>query len=216
MRSVQPDSDNKKHIVDLCSGAAGPWPGLVEHLGDVEVLLTDRVPNLEAFARARASSGAVRGRSESLDALHVPKELRGCRTVVNGFHHFRPDQARQLIGNTVAAREPLVVCEMLSRSPLQLLTSPLIVLAVLFVTPMIRPRSLGRFLWTYVIPILPLLIGWDGLVSALRVYSESELRALVEQVPERESYEWEIEMLALGPLRVPYLVGIPREAVPEA
>ena len=51
-------------VVDLCSGAGGPWPGLrdtIEALGieDVSVVLTDLHPNGEALKRVGAT-GSVR------------------------------------------------------------------------------------------------------------------------------------------------------------
>lgn len=55
-----------------------------------------------------------------------------------------------------------------------------------------------------------ILIWWDGLVSGLRVYSVRELREMVKQVENSDSYTWEIEELRAGPAKVPYLVGLPK------
>src|SRR5438128_2639123 len=49
-----------RSILDLCSGAGGPWPGLLEELdgsGAQQVCLTDRYPNLPAFERLAGASG---------------------------------------------------------------------------------------------------------------------------------------------------------------
>jgi hypothetical protein len=48
-----------------------------------------------------------------------------------------------------------------------------------------------RLFWTYVAPIVPLLVPWDGLVSGLRLYSLNELREIVEGLPSND-YRWEI------------------------
>jgi hypothetical protein len=54
--------------------------------------------------------------------------------------------------------------------PLVLLLAPLMTVLGYFVaTPFIRPRSLPRWLWTYLVPIVPLTTCWDGVVSLLRV-----------------------------------------------
>src|SRR5262245_46454016 len=45
-----------RHVLDLCSGAAGPWlwlhPGLTERGMRVSVCLTDKYPNMDAFGRS--------------------------------------------------------------------------------------------------------------------------------------------------------------------
>ncbi|MEZ5362682.1 MAG: hypothetical protein R2748_10195 [Bryobacterales bacterium] len=47
----------------------------------------------------------------------------------------------------------------------------LVPLFVLLMTPFIRPFRWSRLFWTYVIPVLPLAIFWDGVVSYLRAYT---------------------------------------------
>ena len=42
---------------------------------------------------------------------------------------------------------------------------------VLLVTPLIRPFTLSRILWTYLLPLVPLTCWWDGIVSQLRAYT---------------------------------------------
>jgi hypothetical protein len=198
-------------IVDLCSGPAGPWRPLKKLLreaghDDVTVVLTDRAPSPDRNDRVREEG--VSYHRHPVDATAVPATLSGPRTVFNGFHHFRPEDARRLLADAVARRQPIGVFEMLSRHPAHILTAPLIVVAVMLITPLIRPFRWGRLLWTYLIPIVPLLVMWDGLVSALRVYSPRELEQLVRGL---DDYHWEIgQVSTLGP-PAPYLLGWPRE-----
>jgi hypothetical protein len=51
----------------------------------------------------------------------------------------------------------------------------LIPLLVFLLTPLVRPVSWVQILFTYLVPILPVLIFWDGLISQLRTYSVQEL-----------------------------------------
>src|SRR5437660_8425292 len=52
-----------RQILDLCSGAAGPWlwlrPVLAEMGLSVSVCLTDKYPNMEAFGHAARRPGAA-------------------------------------------------------------------------------------------------------------------------------------------------------------
>jgi hypothetical protein len=70
-----------------------------------------------------------------------------------------------------------------------------------------------RFLMTYVIPVAPVVILWDGLVSVLRTYTPQELRELADSVG-ATGYEWEAGRFDVpGPFGVLmptiFLVGFP-------
>lgn len=79
--------------------------------------------------------------------------------------------------------------------------------------PAVRPFRLPDLRVTYLIPLVPIVVRWDGIVSWLRTYSVEELRALVAEVPGRERSDWSIgEAAGRGPLPMLYLVGTPRGA----
>ena len=62
---------------------------------DAPVCLTDHDPNIEALEWARKrSGGALTYHPEPVDAVKVPAERTGLRTMFQAFHHLRPDQAR--------------------------------------------------------------------------------------------------------------------------
>jgi hypothetical protein len=67
-------------------------------------------------------------------------------------------------------------------------------------------------LFTYALPLIPLLVLFDGTVSLLRLYSEDELRDLVKRVPGHERFTWDIgSTLFPGmPIGIAHLVGIPK------
>ena len=83
-------------------------------------------------------------------------------------------------------------------------------LMVLLMTPFIRPFRWSRLFWTYLIPVVPLVSLFDGLVSCLRTYSVAELRELVDGL-EAENYQWDFGELKskANPIPVTYLMGVP-------
>ncbi len=111
-------------------------------------------------------------------------------------------------------RQGIGIFEPVDRSVLSIVSMLLLVpLSTLLVTPLIRPFRRSRLVFTYLIPVLPLLIVFDGTVSCLRVYSPDELRELVAGIDALD-YEWQI-----GTERVPrttntltYLIGTPVSA----
>ncbi len=203
-------------IVDLCSGSSGPAPFLRQTLEaecgrPVSLILTDKYPNVAAFETVSAGSkGRVVFRSDSVDAMSVPPELPGVRTLFASLHHFRPEQARAILADAARRGRGIGVFEGTERTVPGLLIILLAPLYVLVGTPFFRPFRFGRLFWTYLVPIVPLVTLWDGLVSALRTYSPEELRALAESAG-APGYVWEVgqEQFLLTPPRLTYLLGYP-------
>jgi hypothetical protein len=171
-------------------------------------------PNREAFARAKARyAGQLDYCSEPVDARHIPERLDGMRTLFNGFHHFRPADAKAILQGVVDQRMAVGIFEIAERTP-RILLSVLfgVPLLVLVATPFIRPLSLSRLFWTYVLPLVPLCLVWDGLVSMLRTYSSEDLASMATAV-DKDAYQWETGRLVppFPGVPVTYLLGYPRE-----
>jgi hypothetical protein len=206
-------------IVDLCSGGTGPWLSLCHQFEQaglpVKVTLTDKYPHPDALRKWSASSQAgIEYLPEPVDAMRVPPHLTGMRTMFEGFHHFKPAQARLILQDAVKKRVAMGIFEASLKppqAPIIFLLSPLMtLLGYFFATPFIRPLTWSRFIWTYLLPIVPLATCWDGLVSFLRVYSQKELKDLTSSL-EHKDYFWEIGQASTGtPLFVfTYLLGYP-------
>src|SRR5262249_390960 len=148
-------------ILDLGSGAGGPWLGLqplLHQLGiDVPVCLSDHDPNIEALERARRlSRNAITYHPEPVDATRVPRELTGFPAMFSAFHPLRPEQARAVLADAVARQEGIGVFECADRRPFLLVLGALsIPIRVLLVSPFIRPFHWSRLFWTYIVPALP-------------------------------------------------------------
>jgi hypothetical protein len=199
-------------IVDLCSGGGGPLPTLRErlvrdHALECTVLLTDLAPNRPAFARLSAAHPALEPWPEPVDAREVPAALVGVRTLFDALHHFRPADARRILEDARRARVPLAAFEVAERRLPSLLGTLAIPLLVWVVTPWIRPFSWRRLLFTYAVPLLPLAIWWDGLVSNLRAHTPGELAALTRGLGGAD-YAFEVGREG-GAAAVTYVIGAP-------
>jgi hypothetical protein len=208
-----------RRVLDLGSGAGGPWlrlqPLLRERGADVTVCLSDYCPDLEALERAhRLAPQAITYHPEPVDATQVPGGLSGFRTMFSAFHHLRPNQARAVLADAVAKGEGIGVFECAQRSVFVLPFVPATPLRVLLATPFIRPFRWSRLFWTYVVPVVPLVLLFDVFVSCLRVYSVPELRDLTAGL---DGYRWDIGTVRGKPVPIPvtYLIGIPKEKAVE-
>lgn len=208
-----------RDFVDLCSGGGGPWVYLQPRLdsadGAVRVTLTDKYPNLTAFARAAAGAPGITFSAAPVDAAQVPPELAGVRTIFTGLHHLPPPVVQAILQDAADQRAAICIFEFTERRWHQILATPPIVAGIIFLgTPFMRPLTWRRLLFTYVLPLTPLASMWDGVVSQLRSYSVAELTEMTRQV-QVEDYVWEVGQANtwLSPLvRVTYLAGYPRQA----
>jgi hypothetical protein len=205
-----------RRIIDLCSGSGGPLLSIQAELAaaglKTHVILTDRFPNLPAFQNARQSRREISFISESVDAKAVPSELEGFRTIFNSFHHFAKADAAKILRRAVEARQPIGIFEYPERSgTIILLTLVLTPLLTWVFTPFIRPFRLHRLFFTYLIPLVPFVCWWDGVVSHLRAYTADELAMLATEV-KAASYEWRAGKLKLPglPGHLTHLLGLPR------
>ncbi|MBN9687773.1 MULTISPECIES: hypothetical protein [unclassified Corallococcus] len=196
-------------VIDLCSGTGGPWRTLLPALrrvhGEAEVVLTDLhpTPALELPEGARYHDTPV-------DVMRVPEELTGLRTLFEGLHHFRPKQAKALLADAATRGLPIAAFELTQRSLLYVLFQLLLIIPLVWgFTPLIRPRSGWRFVFTYLIPIIPLLILWDGVVSSLRTYTPEDLDELTEGL-DAHGYRWHSGVHKANGMTITYLIGLPR------
>ena len=208
-------SSGETTVVDLCAGGGGSISDVQRELAkagvSTRIILTDKYPNLEAFARLEREGLNIEGLEESVDATSVPHELKGFRTVFNAFHHFKPSDARAVLKSAVDARQPIGVFEIPERSLHVIIATPISVpFFVLFATPFIRPFRWSRILFTYPIPLVTLTCLWDGTVSQLRAYSPDELLALAADLGD-VGYTWKagkVRVLGHG-AHLTWLTGVP-------
>jgi flavin-dependent dehydrogenase len=208
-----------RQVVDLCSGAGGPWTWLQRSIASqtdlrIGVCLTDKYPNIGAFKSAQLESGGVITYSaEPIDAVKIPAQIVGFRTIFSSFHHFPPKEAATILQNAVDNRQGIGVFEAAARHPLNICLTLLTPLGAIVATPFIRPFTWSRLLWTYVIPLIPFVLFVDGFLSCLRAYSTTELSQLVSSLS--DGYEWKIGKGTAALVPVTYMLGYPKVAVPS-
>jgi hypothetical protein len=206
------------HVVDLCSGGGGPWaallPALREQGVDVRVRLSDKFPNVAALRALAAATPGLEVETTPVSALDVPRRLTGFRTLFLAFHHFEPRDAQAILASAVRDGQGIAIVEGVSRRPAALAVLAGLPLAVWLLTPLIRPFRWSRLFWTYLVPVVPLAILFDGVVSCLRIYTPDEMLAMASSLADGAAYEWEAGLLRLpgAPIGVPYLIGIRRRA----
>jgi hypothetical protein len=184
-------------VLDLCSGVGTPAAIMVTEMEKQgqrapSFLLTDLQPQVEAWTELRkAHPNVIDFVAEPLDATRIPEALgkNRVRVIINAFHHFRPELAAAILQGACKDAPGVFIAEGFERSPLGFASFALAGLPALYANPFLAPhRNVQKALLTYATPIALAVSAWDGLVSTMRVYTESELRKMVE--PLGEAFEW--------------------------
>lgn len=199
-------------IIDLCSGGGGPLrdilPGLATSGKPLRVICTDLFP--EPLGAQLVALG-VEACTESVDARNVPQTLSGVRTLFNAFHHFGPEDAHAILADAREKREPIFIAEIaqsniwgyLGVSVFAFLGAPLL-------SPFIRPYSARRVVLSTLIPLIPLALIYDGIVSCLRAYTQREIMTLLSGLSD-EAYRFSVHHPDGGPGEMTVIVGCPQE-----
>ena len=209
------DKSGNNTIIDIASGGGGGLLTIAGHLKKqnptLKVVLTDFYPNLEAFKRTQAlAPETFEYFSVPVNAMEMPATLKGLRTQFLSLHHFRPLEVKAILQNAIDIKQPIAIFEGQQRtvkSMIPMLFSPF---SVLLTTPFIRPFKIGRLLFTYLIPVLPLVVMWDGIISVLRTYTVEELNSLILELSHHEQFDWDVGIAKGKPLDVGFLLGTPK------
>lgn len=209
----------KARVVDVCSGGGGPMVEVFDSLKskygrqDLEMILTDLYPNTSAAAEVNGlGKQGLSFRTEPVDATDVPADLTGVRCMVGSFHHMTPELGRKILQNTFNARQAIVIVEPSDNSSpkaIWWLSIPFVFLSTFFITPKVRPMKWQQLVFTYIIPLLPLFIAWDGAVSNARIYTQGDYDELLVGMKDAQDYEWEYGVVK-GKGRKSYLLGLPK------
>ena len=204
-------------IIDLCTGSG--IPGKLLRLAiskelsvPIKLVLTDKFPNVKSMDRiVETNSENIQAIYQSVDARDISLNISGFRTLFNALHHFNSQDAFQILNDASQKNEPIGIFEIADRKlffPFLLFSPIAYLLAIFFGLKSNNLFSL-KFLFLYLIPVVPLMIIWDGLVSCLRVYSKSQLHEFVAamQLP---NYTWTIGSTFKFPNKINYIIGYPK------
>lgn len=191
-------------IVDLGSGSGGIMPSVVHRLNanqlelPVSLLLSDKFPNPNVVERFnKAGQANVKYASQSVNATELSKAPEGLKTMIACFHHMHPDSARTILRSAAENKQPLFIYEVASNTiPLLLwwllLPLSLLILAAmaLVMTPFVKGIGPLQLIFTYLIPIIPLVYAWDGQASLVRTYTKKDLEPFLHAL-ENLGMQWE-------------------------
>lgn len=170
-------------VAEIGAGSAGFSEYLaarVRDLGDkTRVQISDLHPQPERYrALERQFPGILTATTTPVDFIERQADFGNALVVMSAAFHHIPYAERPRMLAAMASRR-VMVFESVTRNVPSMLGC-----AIGFLPAMLTPLFfLGtqdgrwrRFLWCWLIPIAPLMVAWDGVVSCLRCWTEDEWR----------------------------------------
>ena len=127
---------------------------------------------------------------DSIPISNFDTSEKGVYLFVNSFHQLNSRKAKNILQNIVDSGNPVVVVEGNNDSLWQIVGMTVFVpLTVLLTALFVKPFRFSRIIFTYLIPILPIIIVIDGCIALLKLYSPTDLLKLTASL-ERNNYDW--------------------------
>lgn len=168
-------------------------------------MLTDLHPHIPDWTEAAKKSKNLSFVDTPVDAANAPASLNGTdgrkifRLYNLAFHHFEDKLGLAILKNTIETADGFgyvaksfsrmsntdagitSIFELQERTFSSLVTILLMGLLMFIITPFYFWRSPGHLFFTYIIPIIPFVLVFDGYVSSLRTRTAEEVQALMKE-----------------------------------
>jgi hypothetical protein len=197
---------NFNQIVDLGSGSGGAMFDVIQNLNEqnktenqVQLILSDLHPN-KALVDSINNKNIpnVSYNPKSVNATNLKDSPEGIKTMIASFHHMNPTVAKQILTSAEENEETILIFEVAQNNipfivwlcllPISL---PILVIMSLFMTPFVKQLKFSQILFTYIIPLIPILYAWDGQASLMRTYTFKDIETLIGD-QSNKNYEWKM------------------------
>jgi hypothetical protein len=192
-------------IVDIGSGSGGAMPAVLDKINskeslDCQLILTDLYPNITLINHYQ-NHAKINYHHLPINGNELEKAPDGIYTLMACFHHFNPRQALKILDSAQSNKKSILIYEIaINNVPflvwLFLLPISMIILFLmaLLMTPFVKQKSLTILLFTYLIPIIPIIYAWDGQASLKRTYTFKDIDELLKKIPSEADYTWQYKV----------------------
>lgn len=166
----------------------------------VHFILTDLHPHIPNWTLAAAASPQMHFSPHSVDAAASPANLlatiepplplahllsppKTFRTFNLAFHHLPTPLATAVLHDTLRTSSGFAIIELQDRHWQSFVSVCLLGLGVLLFAPVFawRWRSPGTLYWSWVVPVLPFVLVWDGWMSSVRTRTVGEIEGMMRE-----------------------------------
>lgn len=168
----------------------------------IPFVLSDIHPNLDSWNRACSQSDNLSFIPQPVDATDPPVAvISQCSPAANNpdtaanefrsdtrvfrlynlaFHHFPDALARKVLRSTMESSDGFAIVELQDRRLASLILMVLDLFLVFIVSVLWFWWDPLMLVFTYIVPLMPFVMGFDGMVSSLRTRTFDEVLALMD------------------------------------
>ena len=170
-------------IQDLCSGSGIPAVYMQDHVKNIPpAALSDKFP----YRSFRDKPKSIYIRTPT-DVLTLVPQPGFCYTMYNAFHHFSSVEKKELVKTLAANKNAFLFTEILQPGVLSMIRVVFVsTILQVFTAPFVKPFSLKRLFFTYIIPVNLLTVLYDGIVSVFKSRSANYYRRLLGDVAKND------------------------------
>lgn len=226
LSEIEDQDSSKLSVIDFCSGGGGPTP-VIEKLVNAErerrgrspipFLLTDLHPNIDAWMRLASKSDNLSFLPQPVDATSPPVSVISERSLANypnsefhsdkrvfrlfclAFHHFDDDMARRVLRSTLETSDAFAIIELQDRDLFSAILMFYDFFLVFLVTLFWFQHDFLQLIFTYLIPVIPFIMSFDGFISSLRTRKFEEVMKLVDEGKGGGGRPLEVSPIRRGP-----------------
>jgi hypothetical protein len=187
-----------QEVLDLASGAGSPTATLLTQLQRLGIeaprfYLSDLFPAQDKFQQiSRVHPRHIAFISDPVNALRVCPPLgQDLRQMISTFHHFKADEAKAILEDAARHSRGICILEPFQRNPLHLLLAVLTIFPAMLAPFFAQRWRVRLFLTSLVVPIIPLMLVFDAVVSVLRTYTKEEVLNMAASLPV-ENFRWDV------------------------
>jgi hypothetical protein len=171
-------STNVTCMHDVCSGSGKPSLCMQNMLlKKIPLTLSDKFPD------DKYTNLHINYTKHSVDIATLIPKKNTCYTMYNAFHHFSDNEQKRIVQNMAMANAPFLFAEILQPNWLNIVKIIFTTTFVqLLVTPFLKPFSLARLFFTYIIPINIFTITYDGIISVFKSKTATQFTTLLNDV----------------------------------
>ncbi|WWD05784.1 hypothetical protein V865_003867 [Kwoniella europaea PYCC6329] len=222
----QGDKKDALKVVDFCSGAGGPIKKIEKRINKnrkypIPFHLSDLNPPLDQWKKTYGpptTSSSQREKQKTISYIPYPVDAtdtsssssmggvldeKHLRTFFLSFHHFNEELARGVLVDAMRGSEGICIFELQQCNFRSLFMIAMLGPLSWLLTPFTRP-TLAILFFTYIIPLIPLTLIFDGFISVYRTRSISHILRLTnlasltiqlenQDDASKEDYEWDWE-----------------------
>ena len=162
-------------MTDLCSGSGEPAISIFKKSKCFNrLVLTDKYPNALQLRDDKISYA-----KESSDVNEMEFKPGTCYTMFNACHHFKDEDKLKIMQKIEASGSAAFFVELLEpRFDCLLKVFLTTTIGILLFTPFVKPFSLKRLVFTYILPVNIVTITFDGIISVLKSGSVNHYKKL--------------------------------------